>query len=590
MKTIQYTQATPASHRPFRWLNLLATVIFSSIFLFTALQSHANPTGIPCVGVPIEDGDPCTIDACDPVTGIITHVPSGLTVNPVVTSPILCNGGTTCVDVSATGGFQPYNGTGVLCNYQEGMYEFSVTDDKGCVATSSIIQISQPTKVTVTATTNPTPCGMITGDGTATAIDGTPGYTYEWTDQNNSPVSNSDFASPLAAGTYLVTATDANGCTATTTAVVQSIGNFPATPSSISGPSGVCKGQSNVEFCVTADPTVTNYVWTLPAGATGSSTGNCINVSFNTKYTGGMICVYAVNSCGSSGTVCISAPVLTSKSPKPSAITGPSPVCTGTVNTYCVSSIPSAAGYNWTIGGNGGSNPLTIVSGQGTPCVVVNVPAGYNGKQQLKVRAHNCKGMSDERKLNIKVNPLPSMPSSISGPSSVCMSQLGFYAVNNVNGVTYSWSVTGNVWIAGGQGTNNLALDFITSNANSAVLSVTAENQCGTSPARTKTIAINTGCRMADRDPSTSVNEKIEYSIYPNPARTEVNIDFVSSNDGKCFLTLFDMTGKVVKEAAFNSVSGENHQLIDLQDVAKGAYLIRVNTSDNQFISRFFIE
>ena len=48
------------------------------------------------------------------------------------------------------------------------------------------------------------------GLATATASGGTPGYTYLWSDGQTTQT-----ATGLSAGTYTVTAADANGCTAT---------------------------------------------------------------------------------------------------------------------------------------------------------------------------------------------------------------------------------------------------------------------------------------------------------------------------------------------------------------------------------------
>lgn len=537
-----------------------------------------------CDGVITDDGDGCTADACDPLTGNVTHLSTGLTVTATA-DPILCYGESTCVMVTALGGISPYSGEGLFCYYPEGFYQFDVTDDSGCTASGSI-QIIQPTKINLTTSSSPTPCGIAIGSVGVTATDGTPGYTYDWRDDANNQVGTNPTVSLLPAGTYTVTVTDANGCTATATSDVSSIGNNPAPPSAISGPPGVCKGMT-FTYCVVPDPAITYYTWTLPTGATGTSTTNCITVSFSTKYTDGQICVVAHNSCGASTPVCKSASLLTAKPAKPSPITGPASVCAGTVNTYCVSPVPNAASYNWTLS----SGQMTIISGQGTPCLVVNVPATATGHQDLKVKAQNCKGLSDDRKLVITVTPIPAMPGLITGPGSVCKSALGFYSIGSVaNAVTYQWSITGNAWIAGGQGTTSLAVDYNPSTANSAVLSVTAGNTCGISAARTKNISINVNCKTSNGNAISTNDARTDMNVYPNPASGVVNIDFTSAIESECLFTLFDMAGKVVKQTTFKSVTGENHQLIDLSDIAKGAYLIRLSTSQNYSITQFFVE
>lgn len=559
-----------------------------SIFAFSgSVGDTAKFTWIDiCLTVDVDDGDPCTIDACDPLTGNVTHTNSGLIAGAAITTPIACNGGTTTVFVNGFGGVPPYIGADPIPNVPAGLTSFTIVDSNGCEASVTITLI-QPDKVTATVSATPTPCGFALGSATALPDGGTPGYTIEWTDINNAQVGTGNIATGLAVGSYLATVTDMNQCTGTATVVVNGIGNGPTAPSAISGPPGVCKGQKNVIYCVPPDVNIDSYVWTLPVGATGSSTGNCITVSFSTKYQGGMICVYGVNICGNSSTVCIAAPLLTTKPLKPTAINWITPVCAGTINTYCVQPISNAASFEWSIGGN---SAVTILSGQGSTCIVVNVPGNATGDYEVKVKARNCKGNSDERKLKIKINRIPAMPSTITGPGTVCKNQLGFYSVTNVNNVTYNWSVTGDAWIAGGQGTNHLAIDYITSTTPSAVLSVTADNSCGSSPARTKTISINQNCRSAFNSSFSGLNGNADINLYPNPTSGNINIDFTSIAEGNCMLSIFDMTGRIVRQIEFKSVVGQNHQFMDLSDISKGAYLMRLASEDGQSIVQFFVE
>ncbi len=102
-------------------------------------------------------------------------------------------------------------------NLAAGSYDVIVTDANGCTGTATAI-VGEATLLQVsTSTTVPSTIGGSDGTATAFAFDGTPGYTYSW---NTIPVQNSDVATGLMAGTYVVTVTDANGCTATASAVV----------------------------------------------------------------------------------------------------------------------------------------------------------------------------------------------------------------------------------------------------------------------------------------------------------------------------------------------------------------------------------
>jgi len=98
-----------------------------------------------------------------------------------------------------------------------GNYTVTVTDINGCTDTTSQVVSQPPTLVTVTTSSTAVSC-FGGNDGTATANNatgGTPGYTYLWNTGATSQTINT-----LIAGTYIVTATDANGCTDTAHAIV----------------------------------------------------------------------------------------------------------------------------------------------------------------------------------------------------------------------------------------------------------------------------------------------------------------------------------------------------------------------------------
>lgn len=85
-----------------------------------------------------------------------------------------------------------------------------VTDANGCSATRGFNIIS-PTALGISLSSTPVTCtGGNNGIITAIPSGGTPGYTYMW---SNGRVISTNFN--LTAGTYTVTVTDANGCTAT---------------------------------------------------------------------------------------------------------------------------------------------------------------------------------------------------------------------------------------------------------------------------------------------------------------------------------------------------------------------------------------
>lgn len=141
-------------------------------------------------------------------------------------SNILCRGGgsTGAAIVTATGGtgtlsYLWSNSTAgpAISNVAAGTYVATVTDANGCVAIDSV-HITEPSAA-VQATTSVTQAhtGQSDGSATVSAFGGTGTLTYQW---STNPTQTTVTATNLAAGTYTVTVTDANGCMTTAIATV----------------------------------------------------------------------------------------------------------------------------------------------------------------------------------------------------------------------------------------------------------------------------------------------------------------------------------------------------------------------------------
>jgi hypothetical protein len=115
---------------------------------------------------------------------------------------------------------QPNNG-GLFTNLHPGIYTIFDPVPKGCPSTVRLngivcnpctVTITQPDPIAITTQINPVACDE-TNSGTASALvtGGTAPYSYSW---NVSPAQTAATAIGLAPGTYTVTVTDANNCTA----------------------------------------------------------------------------------------------------------------------------------------------------------------------------------------------------------------------------------------------------------------------------------------------------------------------------------------------------------------------------------------
>jgi hypothetical protein len=202
--------------------------------------------------ITVRDDNGCTATASAIVN--VTPLSGGLQA-----SPILCFGGTTSIFVTANDGIPPYQyqlGFGqfqsspVFANIGAGTYVVMVRDASGTTLMLGPINITQPPMLGVQVT--------VTGnDGVLTFTGGTPPYSYT----SNAP--NADLQN-LPNGTYSVTATDGNGCTATTSFTI----NVPPLTLSVANSANVsCFGATDGSFSVIATGGIPPYTYSLNGGA-----------------------------------------------------------------------------------------------------------------------------------------------------------------------------------------------------------------------------------------------------------------------------------------------------------------------------------
>jgi hypothetical protein len=254
----------------------------------------------------------------------------------------------------------------------------------------------------------------------------------------------------------------------------------PAAPTAINGPYGVCRNSTGNVFTTPAVSGATSYQWTLPTGATGSSTTNSITLNISSTYATGNLSVRAMGPCGTSAVFSRAVVAITTIPTAPSAISGPTTnVCAGSTQTFTCTAVAAASGYQWTAPTN-----ATIVSGQGTQTVSVSFAANLGASGALSVQSQNCFGLSTLRTL--MVYNIPGTPGTISGAvNNVCSGTVLTYTIAAVPGASsYLWTAPTNTTIASGQGTNSISLSIGAAFV-SGTLSVRAVSSCGQSAART---------------------------------------------------------------------------------------------------------
>ena len=583
--------------------------------------------------------------------------------------PIDCYGGSTCIHVSASGGVAPYDGTGTICGYNAGLNYVEVTDANNCIV-SLPVDVSEPSKLNATTTVTNAIC-LSNGTATANVIGGTAGYSYQWMPDGQT----TQTISGLSTGTYTVKITDTKGCTTTATAVVGFSGSLVSISGTISGPAGVCKGQSGVVYCFTPVAGATSYIWSLPKGASivGSATGNCITVNFSSKYKGGFLCVQATNLCSTTPSSCKNIIQLNKEPKTPGSVVGPKTICPLSTGIYMIALVKDASSYTWS-----GTDGLTIISGQGTNTVTVKAPAGFTAGN-IKVSASNCIGVSGLRSKKITgitempvwkpnnltvgacggqtidyeieevpgassyiwygplsatlsdglgnfgnpltitgknnngkyavhvtfpsgfiagnisvaannicgagplatmlVKSVPDQPGSLTvGNLSVCKGQSNLnYKILNVPGASsYSWSITGGAVITNNGNNNSIVVNFNSTTSSPVILTVIANNACGSSVAKSFQIDVNFACRTIGDNVELPTSD---FEVYPNPFNNKVNVTLIGKTIKSSDVNVFDLLGNIVPVNITN-ISSNNGVELDLSGYGNGMYIIRINVED----------
>lgn len=223
--------------------------------------------------------------------------------------------------------------------------QLTVTDSKGCQATSTSAITYAP--CTVTATVAASPSNVICTPGqtitlTVTAGGGTPGYTYQWKKDGVNAGTNAPTLNVTAAGSYTVTVTDTKGCVLTPAATVVTASNLVA---------GVPNGAS--EFCANGSITLNAN----QSGGTGPFTYQWKNGGTNVGTNASTLSVnaagsYSVVITDSKGCSVTSAAKDVSVNPVPTANAGPGKtlVCNEDYNLTGVTTASGGTGpysYQW---------------------------------------------------------------------------------------------------------------------------------------------------------------------------------------------------------------------------------------------------
>ncbi len=303
----------------------------------------------------------------------------------------------------------------------EGVYTVSVTDINGCTASTSrsLVYFTNPV-ATITGTN-------VICAGTSTLFTASGGIGYLW----NTGATTAALTL-TSSGTYTVTVTDLNGCTASANRVL-TINTNPTVTTS--GTSFICSGSAST-FCATGG---VGYLW-----SNGATTA-CTSVNTAGAYT---VTVTGANGCTATG----SRMLIVNPAPT-AAITGNNQICVGGSTTFCAS---GGISYAW---GNGSN----------ATCITVSAPGTYT---VTATASNNCTAVASTVLI---VNQLPTP--SINAPVNLCIGESALISVSG--GSSYLWST----------GATTSAITI--SPTATSTYSVTASNLAGCTASTSRSVQVN---------------------------------------------------------------------------------------------------
>ncbi len=400
----------------------------------------------------------------------------------------------------------------------------------------------------------------------------------------------------------------------------------------------VCPGQNDVVFAIADQGVGTQYHWSLPSEATGSSNTNSIGVDFSANFNGGNVAVFVSNTCGTSNSIFV--PV--SLSPTLGAagtISGDNDVCQGTASvTYSIPVISNATEYVWEL-------PAGVLGTSTTNTITVEYTLGAAPGNITVFGKNNCY-QSNVASLAVNVNDLPYISCSITGSLEVCQNQTNVqYSIPLItNATSYVWTIpTGAI---GTSTTNIINVNF--TNSESGIVTVAGVNDCGSgtpvempvvvnpipeasftqqvnaqnavftntssysttyewlfgdgnsstlpSPSHTynqdgsytiRLVAFNNCSSDTTYNQVTINTQGIEsnessnlFEIYPNPSSTGIfNLAFITGKSEKIHINITNNLGQIIYSTTIISHSGVNTNTIDLSSFSKGLYFFSTSYS-----------
>ncbi len=398
--------------------------------------------------------------------------------------------------------------------------------------------------------------------------------TYSWSGGVSGSTSS---VSGLPVGTYTLTVTDANGCHASTTAVVMSndsnchahFTKFQSAMNTIQFTNNSVNTSSRTTYYwdfgngTTGFGATTSYVYNVPGIYTV-----CLSINDSMNFPGGCSSSFC-DTVKVTGTVICNLTATTSTN---------YPTCSSCQDgSITASPAGGTAPYTFFFPGHSAlisnTGPVSFGGyGVGADTVCVQDANGCRVCQDLTLNVANCHS-------SFTLTPDP-------------LSVGDYIATNNSSGTGY---IT-NSWSWGDGGMDSLYTPTHVYNAPgmyTICLTISDGTGCSSTSCDTLTAARlpywlashHTKINVVNHMLYTGITESKlvdDWKVYPNPASSSTTINYTLKKDAFVEIVLLDLTGRtvLVAERLLTQNAGTHQSVIDVSGLSTGTYLVRINAND----------
>ncbi len=401
----------------------------------------------------------------------------------------------------------------------------------GCSGSGSTAVVIDPASVSVSPDAS-----ICSGQTTTLSASGALSYSWSPSSGLSNTTGSVVDASPSGTTVYTVTGTNASGCTAQQTITV-SVNPNPVI--SLTPINDICANSPAFSLTGASPPGGTWSGSGVSSGSFDAAVAGTGTHTISYSYTDG-------NGCSSTQSTSITVhanPVV--------SVSGFSAVCNNGGLVVLSGGSPAGGVWSGTAVNNGNFDPMIAGPGTHTMTYTYSDGNGCTGSAAASITVNDCSC------------PAPATPGTMTGSSKICPGTQQTYSVpNNTSVTSYNWTVPAGVNIVSGQGTNAITVTA-TGNFTSGSICVYAQNNCGTSSGRCKSVSKLTAATPGVISGGLYGHCQAVTTLYVNPVNGAISYNWtvpsgvnIISGQGTNSITIETLAGFVSGKVCVTSYNG----------------------------------